>query len=63
MLRSNNALVDTYIALEALVLDAISEVDDRDKYHVCMYPFGVQKKDGSSIPADVLSKVQNLWTK
>lgn len=61
MLRLTNTLTDTYLAFEAVVLEAIDELDDKEKYHVSLYPWGFQKKDGTPIPDDVLRKVQGLW--
>jgi hypothetical protein len=61
MLRLKNAITDTYLAFEAVILTAIDELDDREKYHVSIYPFGIEKKDGTSIPKNVLSKVQEIW--
>lgn len=61
MLRFKNALTDTYVAFETLVLEAIDEIDDSEKYQVCIHPFRFEKKDGSPIPLDVLKKVQSLW--
>jgi len=62
MLRMKNALTDTYVAIETLVLDTIDEIDNKEMYHVSIHPFELQRKDNTPIPADVLTKVQNLWT-